>query len=103
MDEHRIRELEQKGWKVGGVEDFLDLSEEELAYIELKVQLSEMVRDLREQKGLSQVHAAKMLKSSQSRMSKIESADPTVSIDLQIRSLFALGATKQDIGQKIGC
>jgi hypothetical protein len=52
---------------------------------------------------LSQVNAAKILKSSQSRISKIETADPTVSIDLQIKSLLALGATKEDIGQKIAC
>jgi DNA-binding XRE family transcriptional regulator len=103
MDKNRIKELEQKGWKIGGIEDFLELTEEELAYIELKVQLSEMVRELREQKGLTQVTAAKIIKSSQSRISKIEAADPTVSIDLQIRSLFALGATKEEIGQKIGC
>ncbi len=62
-----------------------------------------MVRDLREKKGLTQNNAAKILKSSQSRISKIEAADPTVSIDLQIKSLFALGATKQDIGLRIGC
>lgn len=103
MDTKRIKELEAKGWRIGSIEDFLDLSEDELEYIELKLILSEMVRELREKKGLSQVKAAKLLKSSQSRLSKIEAADRSVSIDLQIRSLFALGATKQEIGQKIGC
>ena len=103
MDKKRIKELEEKGWKIGGNEDFLDLTEEELYYIELKLILSEMVKDIRERKGLTQVNAAKILKSSQSRISKIEAADPSVSIDLQIRSLFALGVTKQEIGQRIGC
>lgn len=103
MDTKRIKELEAKGWRIGSIKDFLDLSEDELEYIELKLILSEMVRELREKKGLSQVKAAKLLKSSQSRLSKIEAADRSVSIDLQIKSLFALGATKQEIGQKIGC
>ncbi|MFV1950075.1 MAG: helix-turn-helix domain-containing protein [Anaerolineales bacterium] len=103
MDTKRIKELEAKGWRIGSIEDFLDLSEDELEYIELKLILSEMVRELREKKGLSQVNAAKLLKSSQSRLSKIEVADRSVSIDLQIKALFALGATKQEIGQKIGC
>ena len=101
MDKNGIKKLEEKGWKTGGIEEFLELSEEELAYIELKVELSEMVKDLRERQGLTQVKAAKLMKSSQSRLSKIEAADSSVSIDLQIRSLLALGASKEEIGQRI--
>ncbi len=103
MNSKRRKELETKGWKFGGVEDFLGLTDEELEYIEMKITLSEMVKDYRERRGLSQIAAAEILKSSQSRISKIETADPTVSIDLQIKSLLALGATKKDIGQKIAC
>jgi predicted XRE-type DNA-binding protein len=103
MNSKRKEVLEAKGWKFGGVEDFLGLTEEELEYIEVKITLSEMVKDYREKKGLTQIAAAEILKSSQSRLSKIETADPTVSIDLQIKSLLALGATKQEIGQKIAC
>ena len=103
MNSKRRKELETKGWKFGGVEDFLGLTEEELEYIEVKITLSEMVKDYREKKGLTQIAAAEILNSSQSRLSKIETADPTVSIDLQIKSLLALGATKQEIGQKIAC
>lgn len=103
MNSKRRKELENKGWKFGGVEEFLRLTEEELEYIEVKIILSKMVRDYREKKGLTQIAAAEILKSSQSRLSKIETADPTVSIDLQIKSLLALGATKQEIGQKIAC
>ena len=103
MKSKRRKELEAKGWKFGGVEDFLGLTEEELEYIEVKITLGEMVKDYREKKGLTQVAAAEILNSSQSRLSKIETADPTVSIDLQIKSLLALGASKQEIGQKIAC
>ena len=103
MNKNRIKELEERGWKVGGIEDFLEITEEELTYIELKLILSEMIKDLREKRGITQIQAAKIIRSSQSRISKIEAADPTVSIDLQIRSLLALGATKQEIGQRIGC
>ncbi len=103
MNSKRRKELEARGWKFGGVEDFLGLTDEELEYIELKITLSEMVKEHREKRGLSQVTAAKILKSSQSRLSKIETADPTVSIDLQIKALLALGATKEEIGQKIAC
>ena len=103
MDSKQRKELEAKGWKFGGAEDFLGLTDEELEYIEVKITLSEMVKDYRERNGLTQIAAAEILESSQSRISKIETADPTVSIDLQIKSLLALGATKEDIGQKIAC
>jgi len=103
MNSKRRKELEAKGWKFGGVEDFLGLTEEELEYIEVKITLSEMVKDYQEKKGLTQIAAAEILKSSQSRLSKIETADATVSIDLQIKSPLALGATIQEIGQKIAC
>jgi DNA-binding XRE family transcriptional regulator len=101
MKKKRIQELQRKGWKVGGVEDFLELSEEELAYIEMKIKLSEMVRDFREEKGLTQTEASRILNSSQSRLSKMESGDPTVTLDLQIKSLLALGATPEQIGKRL--
>lgn len=82
MDKKKIEELKSKGWKVGGIEDFLDLTEEKLVYIELKLKLSDMVRELREKKNLTQVEASKILQSSQSRISKMEAGDPSISIDL---------------------
>ena len=94
-------ELEIKGWKFGGAEDFLDLGIEELEYIDLKIALNEMVRAIREREGLSQAGAAEILKLSQVHLVKIETAAPTVTIDLQIKSLLAWWATKQEIGQKI--
>lgn len=103
MKKERIRELKNKGWKIGEIEDFLGLSEEEMAYIELKIKLSDMVRELREERGLTQVEVSQKLNSSQSRISKMESGDPSVSIDLQIKSLLALGATQEEIGKRIGC
>jgi ribosome-binding protein aMBF1 (putative translation factor) len=103
LNNKRKKELETQGWKFGGFEDFLGISDDEFEYIEIKINLSEMVREFREGKGLSQADAAEILKSSQSWLAKIETADPTVSIDMQIKSLLALGATKQEIGQKIAC
>ena len=103
MDKKKLEVLKSKGWKVGGVEVFLDLTEQELAYIELKLKLSDMVRELREKKDLTQMEASKILQSSQSRISKIEAGDPSVSLDLQVKSLLALGATREEIGKRISC
>ena len=93
--------LEKKGWKVGTVEEFLDLSPEEAAYIEMKLRLSEGLRRKRKRRKLSQVQLAELIQSSQSRVAKMEGGDPSVSIDLLIRSLLALGATNRELAKVI--
>ena len=89
--------LERKGWKIGGAQELLQLSDEEAAYIELKLALSDRLRSLREKKAITQVEMAKMISSSQSRVAKMESGDPSVSIDLLVKALLALGATRKQI------
>ena len=103
MNIERGNELMVNGWKFGGVEDFIGLADEELEYIEIKINLGELVRKFRERKGLSQADAAEICKSSQAYLVKIETADPAVSIDLQINSLLAFGATRLDIGKNLAC
>ena len=44
---------------------------------------------------------AKMLKSSQSRVAKMEKEDPSVSIDLLVKSLLAMGANKKRIAKTV--
>ncbi len=93
--------LEAAGWRVGSTDDFLDLTEEEAAYIDLKITLSKKVRQCRKRENLTQTQLAECLKSSQSRVAKIEAGDPSVSVDLLIRSLFALGVTKSDLAKML--
>lgn len=95
------RKLEKKGWKIGSVDEFLDLSPEESAYIELKLNLSANLRKLRTKQRLTQVDLANIIHSSQSRVAKLESGDPTVSLDLIIRSLLALGTSKKELARAI--
>ena len=47
------------------------------------------------------IQLAKLLKSSQSRVAKMEAGDPTVSADLLLRSLRATGAHPRQIGRAI--
>jgi ribosome-binding protein aMBF1 (putative translation factor) len=89
--------LEQKGWRIGSAEEFLDLSPAETALIETKLALSRSLRDRRAAKGLSQAALAKRLSSSQSRVAKMEAGDATVSIDLLLRALYNLGARPRDV------
>ena len=101
MDKKKKELLKIKGWKVGSTEEFLDLSEEELAYIELKLSLSRLAKEIRAKRQLTQQQTADLISSSQSRVAKIEAGDPSVSVDLQIRSLLALGASKEDLAEAI--
>ena len=100
LDEKRKR-LEEKGWKVGSTQDFLGLTKEESEYIDLKIALSTSLKKYRFEKKLTQFELAKLLKSSQSRIAKMEAGSSSVSLDLIIRSLFALGATKTDLANLI--
>jgi predicted XRE-type DNA-binding protein len=93
--------LEKKGWKVGTVDEFLELSPEESAYIEVKLRLSDNLRQRRTRKRLSQKELAVLIKSSQSRVAKMEGGDPSVSLDLLVKTLLAMGASDQDLANVI--
>jgi len=101
MRKTKRKRLEAKGWKVGGVDEFLGLTPEESEYIELKLKLAENLRKRRERRKLTQVELAKMVRSSQSRVAKMEAGDPSVSLDLLIRSLLALGASNRELARMI--
>jgi plasmid maintenance system antidote protein VapI len=100
MNKAKRERLEAKGWKVGTVAEFLELTPEESALIEIKLALS---RDLRErrQNQMTQAALANKIHSSQPRIAKAENGDRTVSIELLLRAILATGATPQDIGQTI--
>ncbi len=101
MDKQKQKSLEKKGWKFGSTAEFLGLSEEESSYIELKMKLSANLRKVRTEQKLTQIELAKVIKSSQSRVAKLETGDPSVSLDLIIRSLLALGTSKKEIARAI--
>ena len=101
MIKGKRKKLEAAGWRVGSAEDFLELDAEAAAFVELKLGLSEQLKELRAKNGLSQGELAKRIGSSQSRVAKMEASDPTVSIDLLMRGLLAAGATPQQIGKAI--
>ncbi|MFT7458838.1 MAG: ribosome-binding protein aMBF1 (putative translation factor) [Planctomycetota bacterium] len=101
MKASKKKKLEKAGWKVSSTDEFLGLSPEESAYIEMKLALCNSVKQTRQKKRLSQVAFAKKIASSQSRVAKMESGDPSVSIDLVLKSLFALGVSKKDVALTI--
>lgn len=101
MKEDKRRRLEAAGWKVGSAAEFLALDDEEAAVIELKLDLADAVRTTRTRRRLTQKQLAKALRSSQSRVAKMEAGDPSVSIDLLVRTLLRLGASRRDLARHL--
>ena len=101
MDRKKKTKLESAGWRVGSAGEFLGLTPEEAAYVELKLSLSTELKERRTETGLSQVELARTLGSSQSRVAKMEASDPSVSVDLLVRGLLAIGASQKEIAAAI--
>lgn len=99
MKASKRHKLENAGWRVGSAEEFLNLSPVESAYIDMKLALSETLKEERTKKKLSQIAFARMIASSQSRVAKMEAADPSVSIDLLLRSLLVLGVPRKKVAK----
>ena len=102
MRESKRRRLAAKGWKTGSAAEFLGLSAEEERYIELRLRLAAGLRQRRQRRQITQTELARALHSSQSRIAKMEAGDPSVSLDLLVRSLLALGVSNRDLARLIG-
>ena len=101
MKKTKKARLEKAGWKVGSTAQFLRLSPEEEAFLDLKLALAESLRQRRVRRHLTQGALAKLLRSSQSRVAKMEASDPSVSLDLLVRSLLALGTSPEELARII--
>jgi len=95
MKAAKRKKLEASGWKVGSAADFLELTNEEAAYVELKLKLANSLKKMRIKRHLTQQQLATKIDSSQSRVAKMETGDQSVSLDLLIKSLLAPGFTDQ--------
>jgi len=102
MNNRKQTRLQKAGWRIGSAQDFLGLTNEETALVEMRLFLARSLKARRSALGLTQQELAKRLGSSQSRLAKMESADASVSIDLFIRTLLKLGATRREVGRIIG-
>jgi len=102
MKAEKKRRLESIGWRIGDARDFLALTAEESEFVEIKLALARRLRELREKNHWTQAEFAKHVGSSQSRIAKMEAGDPTVSVDLLLRSLLAAGADRKELARVVG-
>lgn len=99
MLERKRRSLEARGWKVGSAQEFLGLSAIEAEYIDLRLRLADGLKKKRLSKGVTQMELAKRMRSSQSRVAKMEAGDDSVSLDLIVRSILCLGTTRNELAR----
>jgi predicted XRE-type DNA-binding protein len=101
MDKVKEDRLAAAGWRTGDAADFLELSAEEAAFVELKLALADYLRELRTRNAWTQSEVARRLGSSQSRVAKMEASDASVSLDLLVKALLTLGASRGEVGRVI--
>jgi len=99
MDKKKSDKLEEKGFRVGTAAEFLNLTPEEEAYIEIRLAVSNMIKPQRTKRGWTQEQLARAMGSSQSRIAKMEAGDPGTTLDLMIKALLRLGISKEEIGK----
>ena len=100
MNQDKKQRLEAAGWTIGSAEEFLGLTPEESALIDMKLALSHSLRE-RRRRLMTQAELARRIGSSQPRIAKAEAGDRSVSFDLLVRAMLATGATPQVIGQAL--
>ena len=98
MNSAKKARLEGAGWKVGTAAEFLGLNKQEAAFVEMKLALARCLHALRIRRKLSQSRVAELVGSSQSRVAKTEPGDPSVSVDLLLRSVLAIGGSPRPRG-----
>jgi predicted XRE-type DNA-binding protein len=97
----KIDRPKKAGWKTVTVQEFLNLSDEDMAVIEVKVALAKRLLEQRKRAGLSQVEVSRIVRSSQPRVALMEAADRSVSIDLLVNALLKTGVSVQEIGRSL--
>lgn len=102
MKASKQKKLEAAGWNVGSATEFLELSSAEEMLVNMKLALAKKVKAMRQEKKITQQGLAKLIGSSQSRVAKLEIADGSVSMDLLVRSLVTMGATRAQVGKIVG-
>ncbi len=102
MSKPKDKTTKRKGeWVEGSVQEFLSLSDADMELIETRLAVSRLLKATRQKKKLTQAAVAAALHTSQSRLAKMESGDPSVSLDLLFKSLFSLGVTRKNLASTL--
>ncbi len=101
MHKSKRRDLEEAGWKFGTADEFLGLSAEESAYLDPRERLGALLTRLRKERGNTEAQFAKALGISALQLKKLETGDPTPSLELLVRVLLKRGASMKELGKAV--
>lgn len=101
MNKKKAEWIEQQGFEITTVDDFLGLTPEESAFIEFKLRMARKAREMRKAKSLTQQQMAELTGTDQARISRLENGHDSVSLDMIFQSLFALGVDEKEIATAI--
>jgi len=96
MKKSKRKKLEAAGHEVfDDAADAFGLSEMEKLALDLRAGLGAEIRSRREAASLTQAELAARMGTDQARVSRMERGAPTVSLDVYIRALGALGVSRK--------
>lgn len=95
----KLKRLQEMGGRVTTVQEWLDLSDEEVALLDMKIELGKKLEALRRRKKLTQQEVAELLQTSQGRVSKMERGQ--ASLDQLAWSLLVMGESRERIARVI--
>ena len=101
LSNERKAKIRKAGFKIGTVQEFLELSDAEMMIIDMRIALGKRIRTTREKQQLTQSELAKRIRSSQPRVAKIEAGEEGVSLDLMTKAALAVGMTRKQIAKAI--
>ena len=101
METAKRSRLENAGFHATTVAEFLGLASEESEWIEIKIALLNAFRKQRDASSLSSEELAERIGTTSLRVAKMESGHPSITLDLMIRALLAMGMSRGDLAQVI--
>lgn len=99
MDARKRAKLGTAGYTVGDAQEFLGLTDAEAVLVEIKFALAMAVREARKKRKWTQTHLARLLSTKQPNVARMERGD--ASLDMLTKSLVALGANRQRVGEVV--
>lgn len=97
MDAERKKKLEAAGWKFGDYADFLGMTPEEKAIVEIRLAATREMERLRAENPISQEELARRMGTKQPNVSKLFKNPGNATLDTLFRALLALGSTPKKI------
>ena len=101
MDALTKKLMQEAGFESGSVGELLGLSEAQETLVEIKVRLTQLLREERRARGWSQNRLAQAMGKKQQVVARTEMAHRSVTLDLLLRALLTIGVKMSRIAREL--